>query len=118
MKNKTIEKLCQIFKSQGMRVNVVSLAELLVKNKIVALDLDIGDKVWLLNDNHYGEIDAIRVTPRAIYYEWTSYDYGYDETEVWDTGEFTADSIGKTVFLSLKEWEKHHPTEKGSVDNG
>ena len=51
-------------------------------------------------------IESISVDRRGLCYEWCKYDYGVDETEVWDYGTFRDDDIGKTVFLSFEDFER------------
>ena len=42
----------------------------------------------------------------GLFFKYVEYDRGHEITEVWDSGFFSADDIGKTVFLTKAEAEK------------
>lgn len=79
------------------------------KGVLKSLICDIGDKVYIVNkDNTYrpideGIVDNIIIYDQNIIYEWTSYDYACETIELWDEGDFTADDLGKSVFLDYEQ---------------
>lgn len=73
---------------------------------LVRLPCKVGDTVWIKGDRFPAVIEEIRITDDGVYFAYVEYDKGYEETEVWDNGEFTLSDIGKTVFLTREEAEK------------
>ena len=73
---------------------------------LVRLPCKVGDTVWIKGDRFPAVIEEIRITDDGVYFAYVEYDKGYEETEVWDNGEFTLSDIGKTVFLTHEEAEK------------
>lgn len=91
------------------------------KGVLKNLICDIGDKVYIVNkDNTYrpideGIIDTIVIIEHDIIYEWNSYDYGCETIELWDEGEFTADDLGKSVFLDYEQAEQKLKELRGEL---
>ena len=74
--------------------------------RLVVPPCKVGDTVWIKGDKFPAEIEEIRITDDGVYFAYVEYDKGYEETEVWDNGEFTLSDIGKTVFLTREAAEK------------
>lgn len=72
----------------------------------VVLPVRPGQAVWILNHKFAAEIEEICVREDGVFAVWTEYERGPELTEVWDDGEFDLEEIGKTVFLTVEEWEK------------
>lgn len=72
----------------------------------VVLPVKPGDVVWILNHKFAAEIEEIRITKDGVFAVWVEHDKGPELTELWDDGEFDIKEIGKTVFLTVEEWEK------------
>lgn len=71
----------------------------------VVLPCKVGDTVWIVGEKFPAEICAIKITGEGTFFEYVEYDRGYEETEVWDDGEFQTTDIGNTVFLTPEEAE-------------
>lgn len=82
------------------------------KGVLKSLICDIGDKVYIVKKicNCFsiddGIIECITIIGNTIYYNWNSYDYRGEQIELWDEGEFTADDLGKSIFLDYKQAEQ------------
>ncbi len=82
------------------------------KGVLKNLICDIGDKVYIVKKicNCFsiddGIIECITIMGNTIYYNWNSYDYRGEQIELWDEGEFTADDLGKSIFLDYKQAER------------
>ena len=74
--------------------------------RVVVPPCKVGDTVWIKGDKFPAEIEEIRITGDGVYFAYVEYDKGYEETEVWDNGEFTLSDIGKTVFLTREAADK------------
>ena len=72
----------------------------------VVLPVKPGDTVWILNHRFAAEIEEIRIREDGVFAVWVEYERSPELTEVWDDGEFDLGEIGKTVFLTVEEWEK------------
>ena len=82
--------------------------------RLVELPCKVGDTVYISGDRFAAEIEQIVIdSTHGITFEWTEYDRGPEETEVWDTGWFVPEDIGKTVFLTREEAER---TLKGEAE--
>ena len=71
----------------------------------VILPCKVGDTVLVLGDRFPAEIEEVRITKYGVFFVYVEYDRSYELTEVWDDGEFQESDIGKTVFLTLDEYE-------------
>lgn len=82
------------------------------KGVLKSLICDIGDKVYIVKkicdcfSIDDGIIECITIIGNTIYYRWNSYDYRGEQIELWDEGEFTADDLGKSIFLNYKQAEQ------------
>lgn len=76
-------------------------------SRFVELPCKVGDTVYFVDDEIMlpAEVDTIRIREAGIFFEWVQWDRSYETAEVWDTGEFKSDDIGKTVFLTREEAE-------------
>lgn len=76
---------------------------------LIELPCKVGDMVYFAVNNGWdcAEIDEIHIFKDDIVFEWVQYDRGYELTELWDCGDFSLKDIGKTVFLTREEAEKH-----------
>lgn len=77
------------------------------RSRFVELPCKVGDTVYFADDAIMlpAEVDTIRIREDGIFCEWVQWDRSYETAEVWDTGEFKPDDIGKTVFLTREEAE-------------
>ena len=73
---------------------------------LLRLPCKVGDTVWIKGDRFPAEVLATSLDEEGLFFEYVEYDRGYEITEVWDSGNFSADDIGKTVFLTRAEAEK------------
>ena len=94
------------YKSLGTIDPIRELLKAEKDGRLVVPPCKVGDTVWIKGDKFPAEIEEIRITDDGIYFAYVEYDRGYEETEVWDTCEFTLSDIGKTVFLTREEAEK------------
>ncbi len=67
----------------------------------------VGDTIYLPDCGaiNFGTVENIYINllpngSKEIIYSWASYNVGPEGIECWDEGDFTADDIGKTVFLT------------------
>lgn len=95
------------------------IADHLIANGVTVLPLKVGDVVYFPVEDYHDSaiIDGINITAQGISFTWVQYEVGVDITECWDDGEFDADEIGKTVFLTRAEAESHlpQPPKEGGV---
>lgn len=69
-----------------------------------ALPVKPGTNVYQRYHKFPSEIESFHIAEDGTcYYEWVEYDRSGDETEVWDSGTFAVEEIGKTVFLTPDE---------------
>lgn len=69
-----------------------------------ALPVKPGTNVYQRYHRFPSEIESFHIAEDGTcYYEWVEYDRSGDKTEVWDTGTFAIEEIGKTVFLTPEE---------------
>ena len=94
------------YKSLGTIDHISELLKAEKDGRLVVPPCKVGDTVWIKGDKFPAEIEEIRITDDGVYFAYVEYDKGYEETEVWDNGEFTLSDIGKTVFLTREEAEK------------
>ena len=94
------------YKSLGTIDPIRKLLKAEKDGRLVVPPCKVGDTVWIKGDKFPAEIEEIRITDDGIYFAYVEYDRGYEETEVWDNGEFTLSDIGKTVFLTREEAER------------
>ena len=111
-REKLIELLLVEFKVQGFLPpygTICSIAEDLIANGVTVLPCKVGDMVYFPVEDYHDSavIDGINITELGISFTWVQYEVGADITECWDDGEFDADEIGKTVFLTREEAEAH-----------
>ena len=79
---------------------LMDMCEAKQQGRLIVLPCKVGDAVWIKGDKFQAEIEQIRITDDGIYFDYTEYDRGYEETEVWDEGTFGITDIGKFVFLA------------------
>ena len=73
---------------------------------LLRLPCKVGDTVYIVGDRFPAIIDEIRIAEdNHIMFEFIEYDKSYELTEVWDSGGFELEDIGKTVFLTREEAE-------------
>ena len=94
------------YKSLGTIDHIRELLKAEKDGRLVVPPCKVGDTVWIKGDKFPAEIEEIRITDDGVYFAYVEYDKGYEETEVWDNGEFTLSDIGKTVFLTREAAEK------------
>lgn len=76
------------------------------EGRLMVLPCAVGDKVWIPGHKFASEIETIVINrEEGLYFEYAEYDRSYELTECWDEGNFTANDIGKTVFLTREEAE-------------
>ena len=73
---------------------------------LLRLPCKAGDTVWIKGDRFPAEVAEISLDEEGLFFKYVEYDRGHEITEVWDSGFFYADDIGKTVFLTKAEAEK------------
>ena len=90
------------------------LADHILSDGWTRLPCKVGDTVYFSAEGYHdsAEIDGIHIDENGIVFSWVQYEVGVDITEVWDDGEFDIDEIGKTVFLTPEEAEKHLQKER------
>lgn len=87
------------------------------EGRCVVLPCKVGDTVYVQDQTHpVAQIEEIRLSRRAIEYQWASYDVGPETCECWDDGYFTESDIGKTVFLTRDEAETALAAKEASGD--
>ena len=77
------------------------------EGRLVVLPCKAGDTVYILGHRFAAQIDEIVMdVDNGVTFNWSEYDRGPEETELWDEGWFTLDDIDKTVFLTREEAER------------
>lgn len=82
----------------------------------VILPCKVGDTVWILGDKHPAEVEDITITNEGIVFGYAEYERSYYLTELWDDGEFRGEDIGKTVFLTMEEYDAALEMDGGNED--
>lgn len=73
---------------------------------LLRLPCKVGDIIWIKGDKFPAEILAVSLDEEGLFFEYVEYDRSDEITEVWDSGNFSVEDIGKTVFLTQAEAEK------------
>ena len=74
--------------------------------RLVVLPCKVGDMVYISGHRFAAQIDEIVINALdGITLNWSEYDKGPEETELWDDGWFTPEDFGKTVFRTQEEAE-------------
>ena len=97
-----------IAKSACTRLGLAHRKMIIDAPAVDAVELPVlpGCTVWILNHKFPAEIVEICVRKDGMFAVWVEYDRGPELAELWDDGEFDIKEIGKTVFLTVGEWEK------------
>lgn len=73
---------------------------------LLRLPCKVGDTVYIVGDKYPAFIETIVITEdNHIMFEFVEFYRSYEITEVWDSGGFESEDIGKTVFLTKEEAE-------------
>ena len=73
---------------------------------LIRLPCKAGDAVYIVGDKFPAVIEKIVIMEdNHIMFEFVEFDRSYEVTEVWDSGGFELEDIGKTVFLTKEEAE-------------
>jgi len=84
--------------------------------RLVVLPCKVGDTVYISGHRFAAQIDEIVIGAEGgITINWSEYDRGPEETELWDDGWFEPEAFGKTVFFTNEEAEEalNHPPNRG-----
>lgn len=74
---------------------------------LLRLPCKVGDEVYIVGDRFPAIIESIVISEdNHIMFEFVELDESPEITEVWDSGGFELEDIGRTVFFTLEEAEQ------------